>query len=178
MYKILILIILLVSGCASTMATRSDMASGSHAPESILFAIPKGWRVAHSSSTAAGDILELIASNETLDNWTRMVTIQTFYRRYEPEPFILSMAEESEKRCDQTEVLDVINYVQNGHPFAQKIIVCTGIRGGTENETMNIKAIQGDEKFYVVQFSNNTPLSLQEGKYWSGYLRDVVVANY
>ena len=179
MRKILTFILIsLVAGCASTTkeTTKVEVADEYSGPEKLNFVVPKGWGVAHQAQNDSGAILELISNNESLESWSRMVTIQTFKNpeQYEPEKFILSMAELAKKQCANVEIHEVRNDFQNGHPFSQKVISCIGKNGTKSKETMNIKAIKGKDSFYVAQVSYKVGIDKKEAYYWAIYLRDVV----
>ena len=151
--------------------------SASGHAEQLNFKIPKGYKIAYKNQNNNQSIIEFIRRNESLKNWTRMVTIQTFQyiKDYEPEPFILSMAKLAERQCDKTQLFPVKNGQQNGFQFSQKVISCDPNKFTGKPETMNIKAIKGKNKFYVAQVSNRVEMNEKEMKYWSFYLRDITI---
>jgi hypothetical protein len=148
------------------------------APEKLNVSVPKDWKVAHQAQSKDGSITELVPSAEGLENWTRMITIQALPSpdKYEPEAFINAMAELAKKACADVQVIPVRNDQQNGFPFSQKIIACTKNQATGVDEMMHIKAIRGDDSFYVVQVANRTGMSRVEVVRWAIYLRDAAVS--
>lgn len=147
-------------------------------PEKLNFFVPKGWRVAHQVQEQDRAILEIIPEKETVENWTRMITVQTFGspEKYQPESFIKGMGELAKKFCAGVVLFPVRNDQQNGFSFSQKILLCTKNRATNNDEEMHIKAIKGEESFYVVQVASRTDMPREEMQYWALYLRDVAVS--
>ena len=151
-------------------------AAAGHA-EQLSFKIPKGFKIAFKNQNNNQSIIEFIRRNDSLKNWTRMVTIQTFQytKDYQPEPFIFGMSQLAKKHCGKTHVVPVRTGKQNGYNFSQKVIVCEPNNFTKKSETMNIKAIKGKNKFYVAQVSNRVDMDKDEMKYWASYLRDIII---
>ncbi|MDH5600197.1 MAG: hypothetical protein OEY78_02715 [Gammaproteobacteria bacterium] len=145
--------------------------------EQLNFKIPKNYKIAFKKQNNNQSIIEFIRRSESLKNWTRMVTIQSFkyIKEYKPEPFILNMAKLARRQCGTTQVFPVKNGKQNGYPFSHKVIVCDPNKFTKIPETMNIKAIKGKNKFYVAQVSNRVDIDEKEMKFWANYLRDIVI---
>lgn len=169
-YRMLFIAALFLSG--SALATETD-----GKPEELNFVVPKDWKIAHQAQTKDQAILEIIPEKETVENWTRMVTVQTFgsSEKYQPESFINGMGELAKKTCSGVALIPVRRDQQNGFSFSQKILLCTKNQATNNDETMNIKAIKGEESFYVVQVASRTDMQREEMQYWALYLRDVVV---
>lgn len=153
--------------------------SASGHAEQLNFKIPKGYKIAYKNQSNNQSIIEFIRRNESLKLWTRMVTIQTFkyIKDYEPESFILGMAKLAKRQCAKTQIIPVKTAQQNGYDFSQKLIVCEPNKFTGKPETMNIKAIKGKNKFYVVQVSNRVNMVEKEMKFWANFLRDIKISN-
>jgi hypothetical protein len=147
-------------------------------PEKLNFFVPKGWKIAHEAQEKDRAILEIIPEKQTVESWTRMITVQTFGspEKYQPESFINGMGELAKKACAGVALIPVRNGQQNGFSFSQKILLCTKNQATNNAETMDIKAIKGEESFYVVQVASRTDMPRDEMQYWALYLRDVVVS--
>jgi hypothetical protein len=113
--------------------------------ERLNFFVPKGFRVAHEAKGGGQAIIEIIPEKQTVENWTRMITVQTFRHpeSYHPERFIDGMGELAKKACENVALIPVRNDQQNGYPFSQKILLCTKNRATNMDETMNVKALTG-----------------------------------
>ncbi len=171
-YRALLVLALALSGCASTAGTSADSTT-----ERLNFFVPKGWKIGHQAQGNDQAIIEIIPEKETVQSWTRMITVQTFRNpeKYQPELFINGMGELAKKACEGATLIPVRNGEQNGYAFSQKILVCTNNRATKTNETMNIKAIKGGQSFYVVQVASRSAMPDEEMRYWAIYLRDVTV---
>lgn len=145
--------------------------------EQLRFYVPKGFKVAYKNTDKSQSILEMIEKSESLENWTRMITIQTFKdgKDYQPEKFILGMASLAKKRCGNVQVVPVKTGNQNGYTFAQKIILCNPNKQTNKSELINIKAIKGNDLFYVAQVANRVNIDRNEMRKWGIYLRNTVV---
>ena len=145
--------------------------------EQLRFHVPKGFKVAYKNANKSQSILEIIEKSESLKNWTRMITIQTFKdgKDYQPEKFILDMANLAKKQCGNVQVVPVKTGEQNGYAFVQKIILCNPNKQTNKSELMNIKAIKGNDLFYVAQVATRVNIDRNEMRKWGMYLRNTVV---
>ena len=145
--------------------------------EQFKFSIPQGWKIAHKTGNEEQTSKQIINAKETLDNWTIMITAQTFFdsEKYEPEKFINQMGKDAQKYCGSTHLFDDKKGVQDGFKFSQKMLTCLPNKKTLQNERKNIKAIKGKEAFYVVEVAYRTQLNRDEAFYWIAYLSDVTV---
>ena len=145
--------------------------------EQFKFTIPQGWKIAHQTGNEEQISKQIINEKETLDNWTIMITAQTFFdpEKYEPERFINQMGKDAQKNGGSARLFDDKNGVQDGYQFSQKMLTCLPNKRTLQNERKNIKAIKGKEAFYVIEVAYRTQLSRDEALYWIAYLSDVTV---
>lgn len=145
--------------------------------EQLRYYVPKGFKIAYKKTNKSQSIMEIIEKSESLKNWTRMITIQTFKysKDYQPEKFILGMANLAKKQCGNVQVVPVKTGEQNGYAFVQKIILCNPNKQTKKSELMNIKAIRGNDLFYVAQVANRVNIDRNEMRKWGIYLRNTVV---
>jgi hypothetical protein len=173
-YRPLVALALLLPGLASAGAPDTGKNR-----EQLNFAAPKDWKITHQAQKNNPTTVEMIPEKETLENWTRKITVQIYQNseKYRPESFIDEMAESAKKTCENVTIVPVRNDRQNGHAFSQKILVRTKPHDSGTNETIQIKAIKGDESFYVVQLADRTEkMSREEMLHWAVYLRDITVS--
>jgi hypothetical protein len=146
--------------------------------EQLDFTAPKNWKVVHESKESNPTIIELIPEKETLKNWTRKITVQTYPNpeKYQPEAFIDGMAESARKTCEKVTLVPVKNDRQKGFQFSQKVLVRAKPHDANADEVIQIKAIKGDKSFYVVQVADRLEkMSREEMLQWAIYLRDITI---
>ena len=145
--------------------------------ERLNFVMPSDFKVAYRNQNKLSSIMEMVKKEESLKNWTRMITVQTFKnpKKYDPEKFVLGMAHLAKKQCGKVQVIPVRTGKQNGYAFSHKIIVCDPNKAIGKAELINVKAIKGDDLFYVAQVASRDNMDDKEMRYWAIYMRDVVV---
>jgi hypothetical protein len=177
MSKFLMMVFIVVlSGCTATPEKSKKPTPIANLPEKLRYQVPKDFQITYQGQEEDRTVLEMIPKAERMNNWTRMITIQTFSdpKFYEPEQFIVAMAEMAKIQCRKIDVYKVRNNFQNGHLFSQKVITCEGKQETEAKETIQVKAIKGKENFYVVQVATKVDLSENEAYMWAVFLRDAV----
>jgi hypothetical protein len=156
-------------------AAAADPASA--ATEQLNYFIPKGFTIAYQGENDTSKVVEMISASETLENWSRMVTIQTFSdaTKYDPEKYIIEISKRAKESCGKVQVEPVTTSQQNGFSFSHKVIMCEPDLKTNISEIMNIKAIKGKKAFYVAQVTNRVDIDENEIRYWALYLRDMVI---
>jgi hypothetical protein len=177
-----IIISLLISlFCFSAVAAEPAAQQSDQQSEQLNYFIPKGFKIAYQDDNQTRKLVEIISETESLDSWSRMVTIQTFSNiksdKYDPEKYILELASLAKEQCGTVLVEPVTTDQQNGFAFSHKVITCEPNKKTGQSEIMNIKAIKGKKAFYVVQVTNRVAMDETEIRYWALYLRDRVIEN-
>jgi hypothetical protein len=144
--------------------------------EKINIELPKDWKVGYSNNSASQIIVELIHKSESVENWTKMVTILKLPHPedYSLEPFFSTIIKEAHNRCSELEVTDVITNEQNGYKFMQKNFDCIK-KEDNRKEIFNMKIIKGIDYLYMIQFAYKVKISDEEYLDWAYYLKDAVV---
>jgi hypothetical protein len=145
--------------------------------EQLNYFVPKGFKIAYQQENETSSVVEIISAAETLDNWSRMVTIQTFNdaTKYDPEKYIIEISRRARELCGKVQVEPVTTSQQNGFAFSHKVIMCEPNLKTSKSEITNIKAIKGKQAFYVAQVTNRVDIDENEIRYWAIYLRDMVI---
>jgi len=157
-----------------TAATADPVAQDT---EQLSYFIPQGFTIAYQQQNQSSTVVEIISATETLDNWSRMVTIQSFSdaSKYDPEKYILEISRRARELCGKVQVEPVATSQQNGFAFSHKVIMCEPNIKTNKSEITNIKAIRGKKAFYVAQVTNRVDIDENEIRYWALYLRDMVI---
>jgi len=63
--------------------------------ENLLTSMPSGFKVGYSAGNGKEDMVEYVPAAETVDDWTKMVTVQVFHnaRNVDPDAFAAKLAD-------------------------------------------------------------------------------------
>ncbi len=147
--------------------------------ENLLQKLPQGYKIALHTKTRNMVMTEMIPQAETLDDWTEMVTTQVFLgmKNTTPEQFLAAMAKGWLNSCKDSEVAPVTKGEENGYAFSLWTLTCPQNRSSGKPEITWVKAIEGNDSFYVVQKAFRFEPSKEQVIQWMQYLRSVVVCD-
>ena len=111
--------------------------------ENLLISFPNGFKLGWQS--ADGQMQEFVQPPETVDGWSRMITIRIFHRLKNADPN--AFAERLEARwassCAEASAHKVRQGVENGYPIAVWLYICPLNPATHKPETMYLKGIGG-----------------------------------
>ena len=121
--------------------------------ENLLVALPQGFKVGFQDSGNGMNMQEWVPANETVQNWTEMVTVQVFLKRSDLDPvqFLATMAQQWAGACKGSTATPAATGKTNGYASATTLLRCPLLASSGKPETTMIKAIKGGDSFYVVQ---------------------------
>jgi hypothetical protein len=147
--------------------------------ETLLMPLPPGFVLGTSGMENGMAIQELVPKGETVDDWTRMVTVQVFHGLAVKDPD--SFAEELGQRwgwsCPGGKSTKLQGGTENGYPTALWRFTCVLNPGSGKPETMWVKAIGGQDSFYSVQYAYRQKESDTLAPSALGYLGQVKVCD-
>jgi hypothetical protein len=170
----LVMRICLVIGAVFALA---NTASADLENENLLTTMPPGYKVDFQQRKGNMLMTEMVPVNESVNNWTEMITVQIFYglKNVTPEQFKARMEGLWQGSCPNSTSKALAQGVERGYPTGMWVMSCPLNSGSGKPENTWFKAIQGADSFYVVQKAYKfTPSKEQESK-WVGYLRGVAV---
>jgi len=146
--------------------------------ENLLIAMPKGYKPDYNAKNARGIITEMVPQNQTVKNWTEMLTVQIFFRsKQAPDAFRERIAQDWAKACKGSSLHPLAQGKENGYAFAVFMLACPRNPQTGMPEWTWFKAIQGNDSFYVVQKAFKfEPARLQIIE-WTRYLKGVTVCD-
>ena len=147
--------------------------------ENLLQNLPKGYKV--DFQTKQGDMVmtEMVPESESVKNWTEMVTTQIFLglKNATPETFQAYMQKTWTASCAASTVTPVTNGKENGYPFSIWIQTCPANPSTGKPENTWLKAIKGNDSFYVVQKAFKFTPSHDQITQWMQYFHSVMVCD-
>lgn len=137
--------------------------------ENLLVGLPQGFKVGFSESRNGMNMQEWVPANETVQNWTEMVTVQIFLNRKDLDPvqFLATMEKQWAAACKGSTATPPVTGKANGYASATTLMRCPLLASSGKPETTMMKAIKGNDSFYLVQRAVRgvpTPAQLERTK--------------
>jgi hypothetical protein len=146
--------------------------------ETLLVAMPKGYKPDYQAKNAREMITEMVPQNETVHNWTEMVTVQIFYNaRLGVDAARDRIAQGWVKTCTDATAHKITQGNENNYPFAVWMLSCPRNDETGKPEWTWFKAIQGNDSLYVVQKAFKFEPAQAQVIEWTRYLKSVSVCD-
>lgn len=147
--------------------------------ENLLVGMPQGFKVGFKDSRNGMNMQEFVPASETVQNWTEMVTVQVFLSRndLQPGPFLAAMQKQWTGGCKDSSTTPVVTGKVNGYDSASVLLRCPMLVATGKPETTMIKAIKGNDSFYVVQRAVRSVPSPDRLETMKKYIGDVSVCD-
>jgi len=147
--------------------------------ENLLAGLPDGFKIGYQAEQGNETITEMVAENETVEDWTTMVTVLVYLgeKNTTPQHAQETMTNRWFGACENSESYPVADGVENGYNFVLWMLYCPLNPSTQKVEFTYMKAIQGNDSFYLVQVAFRHKPSEDEITQWMNYLRDVKVCD-
>lgn len=147
--------------------------------ENLLVAVPPGFKIDYEAEQNNIIVNEMVAENESVNDWTTLVTVQIFQgeKNIAPGQFQENLTQSWFGVCPNSESHPVADGAENGYNFVLWMLYCPLNPSTQKVEYAYIKAIQGNDSFYDVQVAFRYDPSEEDITYWMNYLREVVVCD-
>ena len=147
--------------------------------ENLLVEVPTGFKIDYQAEQNNMVINEMVPQNESVNDWTTMVTVQIFLGETNttPEQYQETMTQSWFNACQDSESYPVANGDENGYNFVLWQLYCPLNPSTQKVEYTYMKAIQGKDSFYLVQVAVRHEPSSDEITQWMNYLREVQVCD-
>lgn len=137
--------------------------------ENLLVGMPQGFKVGFNESRNGMNMQEWVPANETVQNWSEMVTVQVFLNRKDLDPaqFLATMEKQWAGACKGSTATPTVTGKTNGYTSATTLLRCPLLAASGKPETTMMKAIKGNDSFYLVQRAVRdlpTPAQLERTK--------------
>ncbi|MCB1684937.1 MAG: hypothetical protein R3E82_17745 [Pseudomonadales bacterium] len=180
------------SGVASAAASTDEAADPAepveYAPgEQLLAGAPPGWKEAFASEAPGLRMAEFIPEDESIESWTRKITFESSAGAPLPDPieFVKGISKDQEGTCEGFESFSTFSGFENGYPTSVHLLVCHHSRIIDRSQVTMLKAIQGNERFFVITRALRGPpmeegtrvISADDIAAWSLYLRSITLCD-
>lgn len=194
-----VLVILATFGAAAcsgaAQAPSSDTAEQTSPPssppqgEQLLAQPPSGWQQIGATSLPTLRRAEFIPDGEQAESPTRRITFEAMVEDPLPDPigFVDALAADRQRECGTFERLPTFSGLENGYPTTVDLLICHHDRKTDQSEVMLMKAIRGEDAFYVITRGRRGPplkkdeqADVEEVEIgaWAVYLRSISVCDY
>lgn len=123
--------------------------------ENLLTGMPEGFKAGYDAAGNGQEIHELVPADETVEDWSRMVTVQIFHGASDANiaGFAAEMKSGWEGACPGGVGTPLEEGDTNGYPYVLWRFVCPLNPGTGKPELMWLKAVAGKDAAYVVQYA-------------------------
>jgi hypothetical protein len=147
--------------------------------ETMIYSIPPGYRLGYSTVHGNMHMSEFVPINESVDNWTEMVTLQTFIgmKNVDMNRYRAIMNRQWTTACPVGNVSALGSGVQRGYPAAFMVMSCPLNLATQKPEITYFEVVQGNDNFYVVQKAFKFTPTMEQMQYWTKNMRLAVVCD-
>jgi hypothetical protein len=146
--------------------------------ENLLVVMPTGYKIGFQTKKNNMDMSEMVPSNQTVDDWTEMVTVQIFHgMTAPPEQFKGTLEQRWSAACPNSTSAPIASAVENGYATLVWLFDCPHNPATGKPEITWFKAVQGNDSFYLVQKAFKFAPSKDQVVQWTKYLNVVQVCD-
>ena len=147
--------------------------------ENLLAELPDGFKVDYEAQQNNMTISEMVPSNESVDDWSTLITVQIFMGMTgtTPEQYQENMNQSWFNACADSGSYPVADGEENGYRFVLWQLYCPINPATQKVEYAYLKAIQGNDSFYLVQVAFRHEPSNDEITQWMQYMKQVSVCD-
>jgi hypothetical protein len=146
---------------SSVSVAQSQNAQGSQSQNSGLMnenmpvTMPQGFKIGFQKKNDGMYMQEWVRQNETVDNWSELITVQIFYgKNYDPAQFLRAIGERWITACPESKPNSTYSGLANGYKVSMTFLFCPLNSKSGKPEFTQIRAIQGKDSFYLVQWAS------------------------
>jgi hypothetical protein len=179
--------LILAAGCEESTTGNDVKKSYDIGEERLLAAAPKGWKEVFSRSSPELRIMEFIPEDQQNERWSEKITFESLQSNPLPDPieFQDGLILEQRESCENFNSYSTFSGIENGYPTTVQLLVCKRSEIINQSQVTMLKAIQGNEHFYVISLAQRSApladdakaMSDEEIAAWSLYLRSISVCD-
>lgn len=141
--------------------------------ENLLVSVPDNYKIDFQQRKGNMLITEMVPKSQNVNNWTEMVTTQVFFGglpQVTPESFFKGLDVQWKQACRNAKSQLIRKGSENGYLFTFWMEFCPNNPATGKPEISQIKAIQGNVSFYVVQKAWKYEPTDKEVVKWSKFM--------
>jgi hypothetical protein len=137
-----------------------------------------GFKLGLSNGNAGGSTQQYVRESESVQSWTDMITVQSIKGRgdWVPGVYLSGYGQTFMKRCPKAQHGRIGTGIANGYPAAILAIQCP-MSPDKKPESVFLRAVQGKDAFYLIQFAIRRIPSRNEVIAIDGYLQAVTLCD-
>lgn len=147
--------------------------------ENLLAGLPDGFKVDYQAEQGNQTITEMVPDGESVEDWTTMVTVQVYLGQNNITPIQAqeTLTNDWFNACENSETYPVADGTENGYDFVLWQLYCPLNPATQKMEYTYMKAIQGNDSFYLVQVAFRYEPTEDDITQWMRYLQQVQVCD-
>ncbi|MEX2480009.1 MAG: hypothetical protein WD928_04010 [Gammaproteobacteria bacterium] len=156
--------------------------------EQLLFAEPEGWEEVYADREGQLSTTEYVPAGQNATNWQEMLSIQILLGKpdADPDAMLSQAALHLEKSCPDFELQPIELGGVGDYPTLAVMVMCGQNTQSGHGEFTLLRGISGKENFYLLQkiwrgpayqAETGPPVSLDERKFWLGFLAFLTVCD-
>jgi hypothetical protein len=146
--------------------------------ENLLVSVPSGYKIDYQKKQGNVLMSEMVPVNETVNNWTEMVTVQIFYDlKIAPEQVRGKLEQGWAGSCPGSQTKLITQGVERSYPSIMWVMFCPMNPSTKKPEKTWVRGIQGADSFYLVQKAYKFTPSQEQEAQWLGFLNGVSVCD-
>jgi len=148
-----------------------------------LLQTPPAWLQVAAEKSDAFRLAEFVPAGQDRTQWFDKLFIESNNLLPLPDPivFLEAMGKELKTECEGTSDTNIYSGVENGYETSVRLLVCNKNLNSARGEVTLIKAIRGNDNFYVISRARRSePLQIEEAPIadremgeWSLYMRSI-----
>ncbi len=168
-----------LAGCGLALLLLAGSAAAALQDENLLQPLPDGFKVGNQQHNDHAALTEMVPSNESVDQWTQMVTTQIYFDRgaLSFDNYQAQMEQRWKGACDSVDSQPVTSGKENGYDFRLWVQSCHFNDPKHPPEVTWFKMIKGNDSTYVVQVAFHADPQKDQVVHWMKYLRGVTVCD-
>jgi hypothetical protein len=152
---------------------------GQFEDENLLVNVPAGYKLDYQARHGNLITSEMVPHAESARHWTEMLTARRFLtvKSLTPERLEAFMHKQWLDNCRDGEYIPIAQGEENGYLFSLWSLSCPKSKASGKPEYTWVKAIKGNDGFYVVQKAFRFEPSKEQVTRWTQYLNRVTLCD-
>ena len=139
---------------------------------------PKDFKIGYQTEQNGMVMVELVPQKQTVDNWTKMITLQSMAgAKPGVAAFGNNLSTLWKNTCPGGSFDTVQEGKENGYPFALWMMACENNPSSNKPEWTLVRAVQGNDGLYVKQYAFRYAPNDAEITNAMGHLRNLIVCD-